>query len=88
MQSDTVIVFPPFRLDWANERLWRGEQPIHLRPKTFAVLRCLLEHPGQLLTKATLLQTVWPETVVSEAVLLGCIRDLRRVLQEDRKSVV
>jgi DNA-binding winged helix-turn-helix (wHTH) protein len=83
MQPATVIVFPPFRLDRANERLWCGEQPIHLRPKTFAVLQCLLEHPGQLLTKSALLNTVWPETVVSEAVLLGCIRDLRRVLRDD-----
>ena len=85
MPPTTVFVFPPFRLDRANERLWRDEQPIHLRPKTFAVLRCLLEHAGQLLTKTALLQTVWPETVVSEAVLLGCIRDLRRALNDDPK---
>jgi DNA-binding winged helix-turn-helix (wHTH) protein/predicted ATPase len=83
MQSATVIVFSPFRLDQVNERLWCGEQPIHLRPKTFAVLRCLLAHPGQLLTKSFLLNTVWPEAVVSEAVLLGCIRDLRRALHDD-----
>ena len=83
MQLATSITFPPFRLDRANEQLWRDEEPIHLRPKTFAVLRCLLEHPGQLLTKTTLLNTVWPETVVSDAVLLGCIRDLRRALCDD-----
>lgn len=47
MQPATVIVFPPFHLDWANERLWREEQPIHLRPKTFAVLRYLLEQAVQ-----------------------------------------
>lgn len=37
------------------------------------------------MTKAALLQTVWPETVVSEAVLLGCIRDQRRALHDDPK---
>jgi DNA-binding response OmpR family regulator len=37
--------FLPFRLDLANERLWREEQLITLRPKTFAILRYLAENP-------------------------------------------
>ena len=38
---------PPFRLDSNNEQLWRGSREIRLRRKTFAVLRHLVEHPGQ-----------------------------------------
>lgn len=34
------VYFPPFRLDLANERLWRAGQPLPIRPKSFAVLRC------------------------------------------------
>jgi DNA-binding response OmpR family regulator len=54
----------PVWLDLANERLWCGDQARVLRPKTFALLRYLAEHPGQLLTKAALLEALWPETTV------------------------
>ena len=38
-------------LDLANECLRYGAQTISLRPKTFAVLRCLIEHAQQLVSK-------------------------------------
>ena len=54
--------FPPFRLDVVNEQLWRenakGATAVRLRPKTFAVLRYLLEHKQQLVTKDQLLETL------------------------------
>ena len=40
------ILFPPFRLDLMNKELWKGTQALALRPKTFAVLRYLVEHAG------------------------------------------
>ena len=76
----------PMRLDLANERLWYGDQARALRPKTFALLRYLVEHPGQLLTKAALLEAIWPETAVSEVVLSVCIRELRQALGDDAKT--
>jgi DNA-binding winged helix-turn-helix (wHTH) protein len=60
-----LLLFPPFRLDPVNERLWREMQEIPLRPKTFALLRYLVEHPDQLVTKEELLSAVWPETYMS-----------------------
>ena len=74
------------RLDLANERLWCGDQVRVLRPKTFALLRYLIEHPGQLLTKAALLEALWPETAVSEVVLSVCIRELRQALGDDART--
>jgi predicted ATPase len=53
---------------------------ITLRPKVFAVLAYLVTHAGQLVTKEMLFDAVWPETVVTDAVLKACIRELRRVL--------
>ena len=80
MASGLQISFPPFRLDVGNECLWHGDQAIALKPKDFAVLHCLVEHPGQLVTKQELLDTVWPGTTVSEGVLKVCIRRIRRAL--------
>jgi DNA-binding winged helix-turn-helix (wHTH) protein len=80
------LVFPPFRLDLVNEQLWREHQLVPLRPKTFAVLRFLVEHAGRLLTKEELLKGVWPDTHVSEGILKGYIRDLRDILGDDAQQ--
>jgi hypothetical protein len=44
------------------------------------VLCCLVTQADQLVTKDALLEAVWPKTAVSESVLTGAIRHLRRVL--------
>ena len=74
------------RLDLTNACLWRGPQRLPLRPKTFAVLRCLLAHPGQLVSKAALLDAVWPETTVNDVALMICIRELRQALGDDPRA--
>jgi len=72
--------FADFRLDPDNACLWRGTQPIALTPKAFAVLHYLVTHPDRLVTKDTLLDAVWPETAVSDAVVRIAIGELRRAL--------
>lgn len=85
MSQDLQLSFPPFRLDPANERLWRGEKPVPLRPKALAVLRHLAEHPQRLVTQEELLQAVWRRAFVSEGLLRGYIRELREVLGDDAR---
>src|SRR5262245_48379554 len=80
------IEFAPFRLDLAGELLWRETQPVALRPKAFAILRYLAENAGRLVTKEELLNTVWPEILVVEAVLKVRIRELREALGDDAKA--
>ncbi|MCI0419169.1 MAG: winged helix-turn-helix domain-containing protein, partial [Acidobacteria bacterium] len=86
MGSERRIIFDPFSLDLANECLWRGSEAIKLRPKAFAVLSYLLGRPGQLVTKEEILNAVWPETFVGDAVLKVAIRQLREALDDDPKS--
>jgi len=52
-------------------------------PKALAVLWTLVCQAGQVVPKSVLLESGWPETVVSEGVLALCIRQLRRVLEAD-----
>jgi DNA-binding winged helix-turn-helix (wHTH) protein/tetratricopeptide (TPR) repeat protein len=73
-------LFPPFRLDPTNEQLWCGSREIRLRRKTFAVLRHLVERPGQLVTKASLLDAVWPDVSVSDSMPAISVRELRKAL--------
>jgi DNA-binding winged helix-turn-helix (wHTH) protein len=76
----------PFRVDLRNECVWYGAEALHLRPKTFAVLRYFVTHPGRLVPKEELLAAVWPDTVVHEAALNICISQLRRVLGDDPQA--
>jgi TolB-like protein/Flp pilus assembly protein TadD len=78
--------FLPFRLDLANEQLWREEQLITLRPKTFAILRYLAENPQRLVTKDELLHAIWGETLVSEDGLRDYLREIRQALGDDAEA--
>ncbi len=75
-----------WQLDVVNECLHRGDKTLALPPKAFAVLRYLHEHPGRLVTKQELLDAVWPDIAVTEAVLKNCILKLRQVLGDDAKA--
>lgn len=86
MPTTALRAFGPFRLDAANEQLWRGERAITLRRKTFAVLHYLVEHYGQLVTKEALLDSVWGDVAVSDTMPAICVAELRRILQDDPKT--
>jgi DNA-binding winged helix-turn-helix (wHTH) protein len=75
-----VVEFPPYRLDLAEERLWRGSNLLGLRRKPFAILRYLAEHPGRLVTQAELLTHVWGNVAVSDSAVRSHLHELRQVL--------
>ncbi|MGH9632631.1 MAG: AAA family ATPase, partial [Bryobacteraceae bacterium] len=85
MKRPASVVFPPFRLDPANQCLWRGSESIELKPKAFAVLSYLAGRPGQLILKEEILEAVWPDTFVGEAVLKVAIAGLRKSLGDSTK---
>src|SRR5215470_10097486 len=86
MQSTKEITFGQYRLDLTNECIWQGTRVISLRPKAFAVLKLLIENPGQLVNKQKVLDAVWPGTFVGDAVLKDNIRQLREALDDDAGS--
>src|SRR5215467_14495058 len=86
MENEKRIFFDRFCLDLARECLWKGSRAIKLRPKVFGVLAYLLERPGRLVTKEDLLNGVWPETFVGEAVLKDAIRQIREALRDNPKT--
>ena len=50
--------------------------------ETLALLAYLVAHAGQLMTKETLLDAVWPKTAVSDGVLKTSVGELRKALGE------
>jgi DNA-binding winged helix-turn-helix (wHTH) protein/tetratricopeptide (TPR) repeat protein len=79
-------LFQPFRLDVANQCLWRGETRVPLMPKPFAVLQYLVEHAGRLVTQDELLAAIWPDTHVQPDVLRRYILEIRRVLEDQAET--
>jgi TolB-like protein len=75
-----------FRLDLVNAQLWRDNEEIVLRPKTFEVLRYLTGHPRQLVTKTALLDAVWAGVTVGDSMPAICIGELRKVLGDDART--
>ena len=58
-------------------------KPVEIGARAFDMLLVLIENPGRLVTKATLLDRVWPKLVVDENNLPAQIASLRRVLGAD-----
>ena len=61
----------------------RAGQPVSLEPKTFDVLRYLLEHRDRLVTKEELLDSVWKDTFVTPNVLTRAVAQMRKALGDD-----
>src|SRR5580765_6924470 len=80
--SGATYEFGPFRLEVDERRLTREGRAIPLRTKVFDTLCVLVEHPGRLLTKHELMQSIWPDTIVEENNLNHNISNLRRALGE------
>ncbi len=81
-------VFQSFRLDPANQCLWRDEHRVPLTPKAFDVLRYLVEHPGRLVTQDELLEALWPETYVNPELIKKYILGIRKVLGDQHDKPV
>lgn len=61
---------------------------VELERKPLEVLRHLLWHAGEVVTKDELLDAVWPGRVLSETVLKKAISRVRDVLKDESESIV
>ena len=77
-----------FFVDLSRNQITQNKQPQTLAPKALAVLTCLAENQGNVVSQDTLLETVWPDTVVSNNTLQRCIAQLRKALGDDGKVQV
>ncbi len=94
--GDSVVVVPDvswirfdhFRLDLESEQLLDADADaaLPLTPKAFAVLAHLARHRGRLMTKQELLDAVWGERYVTDAVLKVAVREIRKTLGDDARQ--
>jgi DNA-binding winged helix-turn-helix (wHTH) protein len=77
-----VARFGDVTLDVGTHRVVRGGVELHLTPKAFELLATLVHEAPQVVSKAELHRRLWPETFVSDATLVGLVKELRRALDD------
>jgi TolB-like protein len=83
------FLFEGFRLEgWGLSRLCPDgvAEPVVLGSRALDLLLLLVEHHGKVVAKDTIMQAVWPRTVVEEANLTMQISTLRRILDRRREQ--
>jgi len=82
---EQAVVFDRHRFDPRTGRLWAGRREVGLTPRAAAVLAALVARAGELVTRQELFERVWGDTVVSDAALSACIKELRGALADDAR---
>jgi TolB-like protein/Tfp pilus assembly protein PilF len=80
--------FGRFSLQPAAQRLLVDGEPVALGPRAFDLLVALVERAGQLVSKAELLDRVWPGLVVEENNLQVQVSALRKILGADAITTI
>ena len=75
-----MLQFGPYILDPAARILSRDGQAVHLAPKACEILVLLARHSGDVVSKETILASVWPDVSVEEGNLTQQISLLRKTL--------
>ena len=88
MSAHRSYSFGEYTLDLTRGALLKAGADVKLRPKSFEVLRVLVERHGQLVTKDELLSAIWGHIVVTEASVTQCLVDVRRAIGDKRQRII
>jgi len=80
--------FDGFIVDVQSACLRRGENPVPLRPKSFAVLLYLVQNPGRLVHKNELIDNVWSNVIVTDNSLVQAVKEVREALGDDLQRII
>jgi DNA-binding winged helix-turn-helix (wHTH) protein len=78
--------FDSFIFDADRRLLSRSGAGIHLTPKAFDLLSVLLDAAPRVVAKAELHDRLWPKSLVSDATLVGLVKELRRALDDNDRD--
>jgi DNA-binding winged helix-turn-helix (wHTH) protein len=74
--------FGDFTLDNATRQLLSSAAEVHLSPKAFDLLAALIADRPRAVSKAELMQRLWPSTFVEETNIAGLVAEIRRALHD------
>lgn len=81
--------FGPWRLDTVSHRLLRGEEVVPLTGKEFRLLEYFLQRPGRALTRESIMNSVWGNSIIVTARSVDrCVTTLRSKIEADPRCPV
>src|SRR5215813_2624910 len=83
-----MFQFEGFTLDVARSSLQAADRAVQLRPKSFEVLRYLVENADRLVTKEELIKAIWPNVVVTDESLAHCVSEVRQALGDSKQTMI
>jgi Tol biopolymer transport system component/DNA-binding winged helix-turn-helix (wHTH) protein len=83
-----TYTFDSFVLDVEEQVLLRDGRMVPLTPKVFETLLLLVQNQGSVVTKQTILNTLWPDVFVEESNITFNITKLRKALGDTRKPPI
>ena len=84
----SIFSFGRAELDEQRRELRVDGRAVPLESKPYELLRVVLHHPGETLSKDELIESVWPGRVVTEGVLAKCVTKLRGALGDDEQQLI
>lgn len=81
-----LYVFEDYELDTQLYELRHAGKPLKIEPQVFNVLTYLIEYHDRTVTKQELLENLWPEQFISEAVLSYCIMTARKAVGDNGRT--
>lgn len=84
----TMVRFADFEFDFERDQLRHGGVPVPLSPKPGSLLRYFLANPQRLVSKAELMENLWPDVVVTDDSLVQCVGELRSRLGDQGPKLI
>jgi DNA-binding winged helix-turn-helix (wHTH) protein/predicted ATPase len=88
VSDEKVFWFQSYTLDLRRGHLCHADQSVELRPKSFALLRYLVENAGRLVSKDELIDAVWGNVAVTDVSLARCVSDVRLALRDHSQKII
>ncbi len=78
--------FDDVTMDRDRRGLFRGGEAIHVSPRAYRLLELLLDRRPAAVSRREILDTLWPDVVVSDGSIAVLVNELRRALGDDARS--
>src|ERR1700730_8462482 len=90
MKNAALIMFQfgEYTLDIVQGCLRTADRQVDLRPKSFEVLRHLVQNAGRLVTKDELIKAAWPNVIVTDESLTRCISEVRQAIADSDQKII
>jgi adenylate cyclase len=88
LSGTQMLQFEGYMLDIARSALRSADREVALRPKSFEVLRYLVENSDRLVTKEELFKAIWPNVVVTDESLVHCVSEVRQAIGDDDQAII